>query len=167
MPIMQELLRLNEQGKLDKNQAQWFRSQKPLEELFDIENDPYELENLSADPKYSEKLQDLRKEMDSWLSEFNDLGLMPEDQLIKEFWPEGIQPTTKAPTIFHVNGEVQISSVTPGANIAFQVVSQQGVLEDRWQVYTEPFKLDSANRLVAFAHRIGYLPSTQVEYVQD
>ena len=167
MPIMQELLRLNEQGKLDKNQAQWFRSQKPLEELFDIENDPYELENLSADPKYSEKLQELRKEMDSWLSEFNDLGLMPEDQLIKEFWPEGIQPTTKAPTIFQENGEVQIHSGTPGANIAFQVVSQQGVLEDRWQVYTEPFKLDSANRLVAFAHRIGYLPSTQVEYVQD
>ena len=167
MPIMQELLRLNEQGTLDKNQAQWFRSQKPLEELFDIENDPYELENLSADPKYSEKLQELRKEMDSWLSEFNDLGLMPEGQLIKEFWPEGIQPTTKAPTIFQENGEVQIHSGTPGANIAFQVVSQQGVLEDRWQVYTEPFKLDSANRLVAFAHRIGYLPSTQVEYVQD
>ena len=167
MPIMQELLRLNEQGKLTKNQAQWFRSQKPLEELFDIENDPYELENLSADPKYSEKLQELRKEMDSWLSEFNDLGLMPEDQLVKEFWPEGIQPTTKAPTIFKENGEVQIHSGTPGANIAFQVVSQQGVLEDRWQIYTEPFKLDSANRLVAFAHRIGYLPSTQVEYIQD
>ena len=66
-----------------------------------------------------------------------------------------------------MNGEVQISSVTPGANIAFQVVFQQGVLEDRWQVYTEPFKLDSADRLVAFAHRIGYLPSTQVEYIQD
>ena len=167
MPIMQELLRLNEQGKLDKNQAQWFRSQKPLEELFDIENDPYELENLSADPKYSEKLQELRKEMDSWLSEFNDLGLMPEGQLIKEFWPEGIQPTTKAPTIVQEKGEVQIHSGTPGANIAFQVVSQHGVLEDRWQVYTGPFKLDSDNRLVAFAHRIGYLPSTQVEYVQD
>ena len=105
--------------------------------------------------------------MDSWLSEFNDLGLMPENQLIREFWPEGIQPTTKAPTIFQEKGEVQIHSGTPGANIAFQVVSQQGVLKDRWQVYTEPFKLDSANRLVAFAHRIGYLPSTQVEYVQD
>ena len=167
MPIMQELLLLNGQSKLDKNQAQWFRSQKPLEELFDIENDPYELENLARDPKYSDKLQELRTELDSWLSEFNDLGFMPEEELIKEFWPEGIQPTTKAPVITQENGDVQIHSDTAGANIAFQIISQQEVISDRWQVYTGPLKLRSTDRLVVIAHRIGYLPSAQVEFIQN
>ena len=167
MPIMQQLLLLNGQGKLDKNQAQWFRSQKPLEELFDIENDPYELENLAGDPKYSEKMQELRRELDSWLSEINDLGFMPEAQLIQEFWPDGVQPTTKAPTIFYENGEVQIHSDTAGANIAFQIISLQEVISDRWQVYTRPLKLQSTDRLVAVAHRIGYLPSAQVEFIQN
>ena len=167
MPIMQELLRLNEQGKLNPNQEQWFRQQKPLEELFDVENDPHELQNLAEDPAYSDKLNELRTELDSWLSGFEDLGFKPEEELIKKLWPEGIQPITKAPSIFLKNGEVQISSDTPGANIAFQVIPLGGALEDNWRVYTGPFKLRPANRLIAVAHRIGYLPSDQVEFVKD
>ena len=167
MPIMKELLRLNEQGKLNPNQEQWFRQQKPLEELFDVENDPHELQNLAEDPAYSDKLNELRTELDSWLSDFEDLGFKPEEELIKEFWPEGIQPITKAPSISVKSGEVQISSDTPGANIAFQVVPLKGALEDNWRVYTGPLKLRPANRLIAVAHRIGYLPSNQVEFIQD
>ena len=167
MPIMQELLRLNEQGKLNQNQAQWFRHQKPLEELFDIENDPHELQNLAEDSAYSDKLIELRVELDSWLSGFKDLGFKPEDELIKELWPGGTQPTTKPPSIFLNNGKVQISSDTPGANIAFQIIPYEAALDESWRVYTGPFKLGSTNRLVAVAHRIGYLPSHQVEFVND
>ncbi len=167
MPIMQELLRLNEQGKLNQNQAQWFRHQKPLEELFDIENDPHELQNLAEDSAYSDKLIELRVELDSWLSGFKDLGFKPEDELIKELWPGGTQPTTKPPSIFLKNGKVQISSDTPGANIAFQIIPYEAALDESWRVYTGPFKLGSTNRLVAVAHRIGYLPSHQVEFVND
>ena len=167
MPIMQELLRLNDQGELNPNQEQWFRQQKPLEELFDIENDPHELQNLAEDPAYSDKLNELRTELDSWLSDFEDLGFKPEEELVKELWPEGIQPTTKAPSISLKNGELQISSDTPGANIAFQVIPLKGALEDNWRVYTGPLKLRPANRLITVAHRIGYLPSNQVEFIQD
>ena len=167
MPIMQELLRLNEQGQLNQNQAQWFRHQKPLEELFDIENDPHELQNLAEDSAYSDKLIELRVELDSWLSGFKDLGFKPEDELIKELWPGGTQPTTKPPSIFLENGKVQISSDTPGANIAFQIIPYEAALDESWRVYTGPFKLGSTNRLVAVAHRIGYLPSHQVEFVND
>ena len=167
MPIMQELLRLNEQGQLNQNQAQWFRHQKPREELFDIENDPHELQDLAEDPAYSDKLIELRVELDSWLSGFKDLGFKPEDELIKELWPGGTQPITKPPSIFLRNGKVQISSDTPGANIAFQIIPYEAALDESWRVYTGPFKLGSTNRLVAVAHRIGYLPSHQVEFVND
>ena len=68
---------------------------------------------------------------------------------------------------FYKNGEVQIYSDTVGANIAFQIISLQEVISDRWQVYTGPFKLESTDRLVAVAHRIGYLPSAQVAFIQN
>ena len=109
----------------------------------------------------------MRTELDSWLSDFEDLGFKPEEELVKELWPEGIQPTTKAPSISLKNGELQISSDTPGANIAFQVIPLKGALEDNWRVYTGPLKLRPANRLITVAHRIGYLPSNQVEFIQD
>ena len=90
MPIMRELLQLNEQGKLNRFQAQWFREQKPLEELFDTDIDPYELQNLAQDPAYSNKLKELSDELDSWLLEVDDLGFTPENELIEHFWPGGV-----------------------------------------------------------------------------
>ena len=92
---------------------------------------------------------------------------MPEEQLIKKFWPDENQPTTQSPSMFYKNGEVQIYSDTFGANSAFQIISLQEVISDRWQVYTGSFKLESADHLVAVAHRIGYLPSPQVAFIQN
>ncbi len=40
MEVMQELLRMRDAGELDENQALWFRTSKPAEELFDTETDP-------------------------------------------------------------------------------------------------------------------------------
>jgi len=56
MATMQELLRLRDEGGLDEIQMKWFRTSKPLEELFDTENDPHELNNLAGDPGYTDKL---------------------------------------------------------------------------------------------------------------
>ena len=153
----------------DNNKNITLRALEPsdIDFLFDIENDPHELQNLAEDSAYSDKLIELRVELDSWLSGFKDLGFKPEDELIKELWPGGTQPTTKPPSIFLNNGKVQISSDTPGANIAFQIIPYEAALDESWRVYTGPFKLGSTNRLVAVAHRIGYLPSHQVEFVND
>ena len=138
MPIMRELLQLNEQGKLNRFQAQWFREQKPLEELFDTDIDPYELQNLAQDPAYSSKLKELSDELDSWLLEIDDLGFTPENELIEHFWPGGIQPVTEVPSMSVIDGEIHISSATPGANIAFQVIGLDQASGSRWQVYLNP-----------------------------
>ena len=81
MPAMQELLRMRDAGELDPIQAQWFRTSKAPEELFDTLNDPHELNNIAADPAYTDKLAELSKEMDSWMSFIDDKGLMPEAEL--------------------------------------------------------------------------------------
>ena len=167
MPIMRELLQLNEQGKLNRFQAQWFREQKPLEELFDTDIDPYELQNLAQDPAYSNKLKELSDELDSWLLEIDDLGFMPENELIEHFWPGGIQPVTEVPSMSVIDGEIHISSATPGANIAFQVIGLDQASGSRWQVYLNPVKVIPSRRVIAIAHRIGYAPSQKIELYLD
>ena len=167
MPIMRELLQLNEQGKLNRFQAQWFREQKPLEELFDTDVDPYELQNLAQDPAYSNKLKELSDELDSWLLEIDDLGFTPENELIEHFWPGGIQPVTEVPSMSVIDGEIHISSATPGANIAFQVIGLDQASGSRWQVYLNPVKVIPSRRVIAIAHRIGYAPSQKIELYLD
>ena len=163
MPIMQELLRLRDQNGLTEAQAQWFRENKPAEELFDTLADPHELTNLALDPAYSDKLLELRAELDRWLSGFDDKGMMPEPDLINEIWPGMEQPVTSSPTASRQYDRVVLSSLTPGANIGYQMLGPAEEFGSTWQVYTEPLELLPGMRLIAIAHRIGYQPSSMIE----
>lgn len=163
MPIMQELLRLRDQNGLTEAQSQWFRENKPAEELFDTLADPHELTNLALDPAYSDKLLELRAELDRWLSGFDDKGMMPEPDLINEIWPGMEQPVTRSPTASRQYDRVVLSSLTPGANIGYQMLGPAEEFGSTWQVYTEPLELLPGMRLIAIAHRIGYQPSSMIE----
>ncbi len=163
MPIMQELLRLRDQNGLTEAQSQWFRESKPAEELFDTLADPHELTNLALDPAYSDKLLELRGELDRWLSGFDDKGMMPEPDLINEIWPGMEQPVTSSPTASRQYDRVVLSSLTPGANIGYQMLGPAEEFGSTWQVYTEPLELLPGMRLIAIAHRIGYQPSSMIE----
>ena len=163
MPIMQELLRLRDQNGLTEAQSQWFRENKPAEELFDTLADPHELTNLALDPAYNDKLLELRAELDRWLSGFDDKGMMPEPDLINEIWPGMEQPVTSSPTASRQYDRVVLSSLTPGANIGYQMLDPAEEFGSTWQVYTEPLELLPGMRLIAIAHRIGYQPSSMIE----
>ncbi|MEO0471259.1 MAG: sulfatase [Bacteroidota bacterium] len=159
MPIMQELLRLKEEGKLDEYQAQWFRETKVPEELFDTENDPHELHNLAEDPAYSEKLTELRTECDRWLQAIDDKGLLEEPEFLKRIWPDGTQPMTARPEVSIKTGKAVVSSATEGATLAYQIVAENETLQDRWDVYTGPISIKDGESVYAVAQRIGYLRS--------
>lgn len=85
MPIMREWRRLAFEGKLNKTQMLFMSRTKPKEELYDLETDPFEINNL-ADAE-SVRLQGIKKEMsaalDKWMSDTKDLGHIPEKELIK------------------------------------------------------------------------------------
>jgi N-sulfoglucosamine sulfohydrolase len=47
-------------------------AERPSEELYDINADPFELHNLAADPKQAGRLATLRAELDAWMKEQGD-----------------------------------------------------------------------------------------------
>lgn len=61
-------------GKLNDAQQLILRDVRPVEELYDVNADPHELHNLADDPKFADKLKELRGRLDTWMVESNDHG---------------------------------------------------------------------------------------------
>ena len=83
MVLMRHLNSLHLNGELSKKHNLWFRVPKLKEELYDLENDPFELNNLSDNADYKEELNKLSNVLDDWLEEIDDLGRIPEKKLFK------------------------------------------------------------------------------------
>lgn len=157
--IMKAILKANEDNALGPNSWQFYTKKKPLEELYDTVTDPHEIKNLANDPKHTNKLVELREAHEQWKRETNDLGHMPETDLIKKLWPpDGKQPTTAAPEIKVQASEegpvvIEIRCLSPGASIAYQVQNSK-----RWQLYVKPISIKEKS-ITARAHCIGWKPS--------
>ena len=79
---MQELLKLLKEDKLNDKQKFWFNTPKPKEEFYDLNNDPYELNNLINDTNYADMIEFFSNKLELWIKETNDLGEVPEREII-------------------------------------------------------------------------------------
>ncbi len=70
-----------EQGHCNEVQS-IFWNEKPAEELYDVMADPWEVNNLAANPEYAETLNRLRHETNNWMASTRDSGLIPEGELM-------------------------------------------------------------------------------------
>ncbi len=59
-PAVHVMRSLKKQGKLNKEQQQYFADSKPSEELYDIQNDPFELNNLAESTNFTAVLETMR-----------------------------------------------------------------------------------------------------------
>ncbi len=64
-------------GRTNEVQSRFFQP-KPVEELYDTENDYWEVNNLADDPAYTDVLERMRKALTEWQKEIRDVGLIPE-----------------------------------------------------------------------------------------
>lgn len=162
--MMTEMLKMKEQGQLTAIQLKWFAPNKTEEELYDLVADPWELNNVAADPAYSNQLRRFRKEMDRWLISSNDQGSIPEKQLISRMWNGGGQPplTGNVQVIPGKGTSVTLSCPTPGASIGYKVIRSGDPEPASWSVYIAPFTIEKGITLKVFAHRIGFEPSAEV-----
>ena len=154
-PLMTHILALKDAGKLNEAQLSWFRPTKSVEELFDTQNDPHEFTNLASDPAYKNKLAELRKKHLDWVSQYGDLGEMPELDMLKLWWKgEANPPKTDQTKVAIVAGKAQLSCPTPGASIGYRKNSKE-----TWMVYTKPITINKGDSLYVMSHRIGYTPT--------
>jgi len=165
MPAMQEMRRLNAEGKLKGPKKQYFEPTKPVEELYDTHTDPHEVKNLAGDPKYKKVLERMRKVHAEWVQETSDIGLIPEPEFDEMKRPGGKWQKTAEPMFIRVHGKkntIAITCVTSGASIVYKI--KENERDGRWKLFTGPIKLEAGQVLHAKACRIGYKDSDEVEY---
>ena len=178
-PIMQEMLRLQAEGKLEGPQALWFSGTRPPEELYDCDADPHHINNLAHDRRYAEIRQRMRDVLDDWRRETGDLGDIPESELVRRWWPDGKQPQTARPwfipnapsnrgrkridtetATFAGPAMVDIYCATQGASVAF--TTEKGG-QAHWKLFTGPIRLSKGKtRLRTRAIRYGYKESDEI-----
>jgi len=78
---MREIRRVHAEGKLPPAAAKFMTPTKPVEELYDLENDPHELANLAESPDHRKVLHRMREAHLAWVLETKDLGLIPEPEI--------------------------------------------------------------------------------------
>lgn len=87
-PTMRDLRKLKKSGELPEGAKLFMSDTKPVEELYDVEHDPFELRNLAASPEHQQILRKLRSVHEKWMLDTRDSGLTPEPILAdweKEF----------------------------------------------------------------------------------
>ncbi len=164
LATMQEIFRLHDEGRLFPPADWYFRSNKPVEELYDTAVDPYELDDLAGESEMEPILNRMREAHFDWVGRTGDLGAVPESELAERYWPGGVQPRTEAPLFDPPGGdfvgavEVSITSPTEGASIAYTFDQSSDPI---WKLYVEPLRVDSNARLRARAVRYGYAESAE------
>ncbi|MDR1667760.1 MAG: sulfatase [Bacteroidales bacterium] len=83
-PFWKKLKDLHGSGKLDPLYSRlFFAGQRPIFELYDRVNDPYELNNLAGNPDYAEQEHALKAELQKWMilnQDFLPLPVPPGNQ---------------------------------------------------------------------------------------
>lgn len=82
-PILPLLREMNKSGKLSPEQAAFFNLQKEVEQLFDLQNDPFELKNLANSPEHQSIKAELKAKLFQKAEEIQDKGLVKVDGVWK------------------------------------------------------------------------------------
>ncbi len=86
-PVLRLMHRLHDSGelaRLNPHAERLMQPTRPREELYDLEQDPYELHNLAGDPEYRTTLLRLREQLEEMIVYTNDQGRFPEPAEIIE-----------------------------------------------------------------------------------
>ncbi|GAB3011832.1 sulfatase [Cyclobacterium sediminis] len=97
-------------GELNPIQSAFWNT-KPAEELYDTENDPWEVNNLANDPEYRDVLERMRGAAKDWMLEIKDTGFIPEAALIDR---------TEGTTAYDYmrNSDINLEQLIEAANLA-------------------------------------------------
>ena len=90
-PIIGLMRYLDARGELSGPPAMLMAPTRPREELYDLQADPWEINNLADTPAYAEVQQRLAAVLDRWIEQIDDHGRTLEDPSIPAFWEANSQ----------------------------------------------------------------------------
>lgn len=164
MPTMKELRKALKASSLNGPQGEgtpltegmkpFLAPEKPLEELYDTQKDPHEIQNLAGDPFHRATLERFRAVHERFMRETGDLGLVPEAELVERMRPGGKWQTTETPALKIEGNLVSATCPTEGASISY---TYDGGDDPHWRLYTKPVERKPGLRFRA--SRIGYRDS--------
>jgi N-sulfoglucosamine sulfohydrolase len=152
MSMMQTLWQMLEDGQLNSHQRRWFEP-PGKEQLYDIQADPFELNNLAESPEHRPTLNRMRAALAEWQRHNRDWSEQSEAAMFAAFWPKGEQPITASPSFHGRAPQLTIQSETPGASLGYR---QNG---GDWQLYRGPIKVVPGDEIEARAIRYGWRES--------
>ncbi|MEX2216935.1 MAG: sulfatase-like hydrolase/transferase, partial [Phycisphaeraceae bacterium] len=82
--VMKELRRAEAEGTLPPGAKLFMGERKPIEELYDSEADPHEINNLAAAPEHQATLKRMRAALEKWQEDTLDLAFLPEPIMNQE-----------------------------------------------------------------------------------
>ena len=122
LPMMQKMLEMRDAGELNEDQMKYFSKPRPVEEFYDLANDPYELHNIADDPMFRYDLERLRAAFDEWNSTVNLVwNTKTEEDWIAEFKPGGERRHVSEPVIVDNGGMYEFSCDTPGVSYVYRI----------------------------------------------
>lgn len=165
IPMMNELLRLRDESKLNKDQMYWFRKKKTTAELYSRQNDVHNLKNIAGKKEYQERLSRMDEALNDWINYYGDKGAISETEMLAKMWPSGIQPMAEQPKVEIRNDQITVTHQDAAVSIAY-LISDQSIepdLDAGWKLYTEPVRLDQDKNIYVMATRIGFRDSEIVK----
>ena len=135
-------------NKLNELQKSLFE-QRPAEYLFDLKNDNWETNNLADNPAYSDKLTEMRKQLDARILASRDIHFLPEYEI-------GLLSQTETPYEFRLD-----DTKYPIAEI-YATASLSGK-RSREVAETQIQQLKSANKIVRYWAILGLRSQTDAD----
>ncbi|RKU17935.1 arylsulfatase [Candidatus Poribacteria bacterium] len=81
---------LAEKDELSEAQQHFLQQTRPAAELYDLQTDPHEVNNLADDKRYDAVRNDLNRKLDAWIEATGDMGETPESDEITTYWDENM-----------------------------------------------------------------------------
>ena len=86
--------------------------------------------------------------------------------MLLEMWDgKDHPPITEPPHLEMINDQMVITCKTAGASIGYKIVNGDDVPKS-WKVYFEPLNLNTGEKILFQAQRIGYEPSQVQEFIK-
>jgi len=151
-------------GALNPVQLLFMAPEKPVEELYDLETDPFEILNLAGSLPHQAVLARMRQALETWQRESGDLGPVPEAELRERMRPAAVWIQVAAPTVGESRPRAGIirltlASETPGASFVYTIETGD---TPRWRLSTGVIELATPVSVRIKACRLGYLDSDMV-----